>query len=105
MDGERFDRIARALGTTPSRRGALRLLAAGALGALLALPRAAAAQLGTEANAGSCRAPGDLCDGDADCCSERCRNGRCLCRRRGAACAVARACCSGRCRTRSGRCA
>ncbi len=35
MDGERFDRIARVLGTTPSRRGALRLLAGGALGGLL----------------------------------------------------------------------
>ena len=105
MDGARFDPIARALGATPSRRGALRLLAGGALGSLLALPRVAAAQVWSEANAGSCRAPGDLCNGDGDCCSERCRAGRCLCRRRGATCAVDRACCSGRCRKRTGRCA
>ena len=104
MDGERFDAIAKWLAGTASRRGALRLLAVG-LAAVLARPRAAAGQLGTAANAGSCRAPGDICDGDADCCSERCRSGRCLCRRRGAACAADRACCSGRCRQRTGRCA
>ena len=105
MDAEHFDRIARALSTTPSRRGSLRLLAGAALGGLLALPRGAAAQVWSESNAGSCRAPGDICDGDADCCSERCRSGRCLCRRRGAACEVDRACCSDRCRQRTGRCA
>ena len=104
MDGERFDAIAKVTATA-SRRGALRLLAGGLLTAVLARPRAAAGQLGTAANAGSCRAPGDICDGDADCCSERCRSGRCLCRRRGAACEVDRACCSDRCRQRTGRCA
>ena len=105
MDGERFDALAKAAAGTASRRGALRLLAGGALAAILARPRAVAGQLGIAANAGSCRAPGDLCDDDADCCSERCRNGRCRCRRRGASCAVDRACCSGRCRRSTGRCA
>ncbi len=38
MDGERFDRIARVLGTTPSRRGALRLLIGGALGTAAGMP-------------------------------------------------------------------
>ena len=105
MDGERFDRIARALGATPPRRGALRLLAAGALGAILARPRGAVVQVGIAANTGSCRATGDVCDGDKDCCSQRCEGGRCQCRKRGAACTVDRACCSGRCRKRKRRCA
>ena len=105
MDGERFDAMTRSWAASAARRGALRLLAAGALGAILARPRGVAAQVGIAANTGSCRATGDVCDGDKDCCSERCEGGRCQCRRRGAACAVDRACCSGRCRKRKGRCA
>ena len=106
MDDRRFDALTRALAAgTASRRAALRLLLGGGLAAGLARPRGAAAQVGIAANKGSCRAPGDVCDGDADCCSERCEAGRCLCRKRGAACDVDRACCSGRCRKRKGRCA
>ena len=46
MDDHRFDRIARTIGTAPTRRGALRLLLGGALAGLVAArPKAARAQL------------------------------------------------------------
>ena len=43
MDGDRFDALARTWGAARSRRGALRLLAGGALGAVLGLPAGRAA--------------------------------------------------------------
>ena len=106
MDDTRFDRLTRALvaGSAP-RRGALRVL--GGLGAALlaARPGLASARVGDEGNTGSCRATGDVCNADADCCSNRCTGGRCLCKGRGGRCEVDRACCSGRCRKQRGRCA
>jgi hypothetical protein len=111
MDAERFDALTRTLGCT-TRRSTLRLLAAGTLGGLATAVLAAgtrtttgAAPVGTAANRGSCRASGDVCNGDADCCSRHCRGGRCQCNRRGGHCAVDRACCSGRCRKHKERCA
>ena len=44
MGGERFDRIAEHLAAGATRRGAVRLLAGGALGALLGLPAVAPAR-------------------------------------------------------------
>ena len=108
MDPRGFDALTRKLATGASRRTALRAIAGGGLASALALigGRGAAAPLETAGhNPGTCRAPGDVCNGDADCCSERCSTGRCLCRRRGAYCEVDRACCSGRCRKRKNRCA
>jgi hypothetical protein len=108
MDGERFDTLVKNLAWGPaSRRTVVRVL--GGLGAavLAAGTRttAGAAPMGTAANTGSCRAAGEVCNGDADCCSRHCRGGRCQCNRRGGHCAVDRACCSGRCRKHKERCA
>ena len=110
MDGHRFDALVKELARgASSRRTVVRVL--GGLGgvglsAVVARhPAASAAPLETAANTGSCRATGDICNGDADCCSRHCRGGRCQCNRRGGHCEVDRACCSGRCRKRKERCA
>ena len=73
MDGERFDAITRRLAAGASRRGALRLLAGGALGGLLARlgPQEAAAT-----HAG-CRHNGASCARAGQCCSGRCDSGTC----------------------------
>lgn len=109
MDGRRFDRLTKALvagSGSRSRRTVLHLLGGAALTAAVGrTPGAAADPIAAAGTTGSCRATGDACTGDNDCCSERCRSGHCQCRGRGAACTVDRACCSGRCRKRKGRCA
>ena len=104
MDATRFDELARKLAAGATRRGALRAAAGGAIAAALAAMRPAAA----EAGAPTCRAYGDVCDRDRECCSQRC-SGRCECRRRGANCVfdgrrLDEACCTRRCRA-NGRCA
>jgi len=89
MDAHPVDRIARDLATgsapAPSRRRLLRL-AAGAVPLLLGARFGAAG-----AAAGTCRATGQRCGVDPDCCSARCEDGRCragdlapgsICRRR-----------------------
>jgi hypothetical protein len=107
MDGHRFDILTKTLARGPATRrrvvGVLGGLAAAVLAA--GTRTTAAAPVGTAANRGSCRASGDICNGDADCCSRHCRGGRCQCNRRGGFCEVDRACCSGRCRKRKERCA
>jgi hypothetical protein len=72
MDAHCFDDAVRSLTTTASRRGALRLVAGGAVGALLAALglRDAAAHAG-------CRHQGKTCDRNSQCCSKRCRHGKC----------------------------
>ena len=72
MDGERFDAIAKATAGT-SRRAALRLLARGALGAVLGVrgPEAAGA------THFGCRHFGKPCARGGQCCSGVCRGGRC----------------------------
>ena len=75
MDGERFDAIAKATATA-SRRGALRLLAAGAgaaVAGVLGISGAGANHLG------ACRGTGARCNGDDQCCSHRCRKKVCRC--------------------------
>ena len=107
MDPHRFDSLTKALTRTPaSRRTVVRVLGGLTAAVLTAGTRTtAAAPIETAANKGSCRASGDICNGDADCCSRHCRGGRCQCNRRGGFCEVDRACCSGRCRKRKERCA
>jgi hypothetical protein len=110
MDDDRFDTLVKELARGPaSRRTMVRLLGglggAGLSAAVARSPETAAAPIETAANRGSCRATGDHCNGDADCCSRHCRGGRCQCNRRGGHCEVDRACCSGRCRRRKERCA
>ena len=101
MDGERFDTWARALASPGPRRGALRLLAGGALAAAWARLGAAGAAADDDDGDG-CRGTCDRCERNGQCCSNRCREGRCRCKARGA-CRVGRACCSGVCR-RDGTC-
>ena len=97
MDGERFDAIAKATATT-SRRGALRLLAGGALGGLLTRlgpEDAAAACAGTvHCNGTNCSAcPGTVCGPDPN---------RWCCLEHGAVCRTSSQCCSGRCKKKPG---
>ena len=88
MDGQRFDRIAIALGTR--RRAVLGALLAGAAGAVLGRADAAAGPP-------ACQAPGQVCKKRADCCATRCRKkqgkqqGRCK------ACGAGRSYCNGAC--------
>jgi hypothetical protein len=74
MDAQHFDRLTRSLATTTGRRGALRLLGGGALGAALAklgLGRAAAQEAAS-------RDEGDACTRSRQCRGAlRCCNGRC----------------------------
>ena len=74
MDGERFDLIAKRLAGT-SRRGALRLLAGGALAAAGLVPA-------REAAAACSKAEGQRCRKTSNCCQGRCkRNNKCGCGR------------------------
>src|SRR3954447_18220974 len=72
MDSDRFDRLARTLGQTRSRRQALWGLA-GAATAALALG-------GREASAGTCKGKGKACTRNRQCCSKKCRGGTCKAR-------------------------
>ena len=72
MDADRFDAIARTLGTT--RRSTLHLLAGGALGGLLAL-------LGHGEATAACRQVGKPCTRSGQCCTgARCKRGKCRCK-------------------------
>jgi len=133
VDGERFDRIARALAAAPTRRRLARLLVGGAaLGATGALLRPGDGVVAETAGGGdaTCRCSkgsgknnnlarfcrSERCEFDDQCCSRKCfrvSNGFpgscagekiCLCRFKGARCGKDCACCSGRC-GRDGRCA
>lgn len=81
MDGQRFDGLTRDLASSRNRRQALKLLAGGTLGAVLARfgLEQASAQEGIEAEgveadrARRCRRNRD-CRDDERCCNDRCRN-------------------------------
>ena len=70
MDSSRFDALTKALAFR-SRRGVLRLLATSLL---------ASSGLGLRATraAADCSEGGSSCNGNAECCSQRCVNGECL---------------------------
>lgn len=72
MDDQRFDRLARAV-AHPSRRGLIRGLAAGALGAALGLPSRAAVEAAT------CRERGANCTRPDQCCGSN--NGKVSCKK------------------------
>lgn len=72
MDGKRFDDLAVRFGTS-SRRGALRLLAGGALGAVLT---ALGLGLAPDEVAAACGDTGAKCKKGADCCATRCKKKR-----------------------------
>lgn len=69
MDADRFDRFASNVGRATTRRGALRLLAGGALGAVLSVLGLA----GVGANHTGCRHVGKPCARKAQCCSGVCK--------------------------------
>lgn len=77
VDGSRFDDLARALATQPTRRTLLRRIVAGASAALLA------SQIDDVAIAAKCREAGEICREDSNCCSGSCgapdRRGRRTC--------------------------
>ena len=109
MDPRAFDGLTRKLASSASRRTAVLAAAAGMFASALALlPFRADAQVTTAAEQ-ICRETHDVCRRDGQCCSQRCRQGRCACRRPGGNCVfdgflVDRACCSRRCK-QNGTCA
>ena len=79
MDAHRFDRLATRLAATPTRRSALRLLAGGALAALL--PARLGARAAAQEAQAVCRFVGEPCTVNGHCChGNRCRGGTCQCR-------------------------
>ena len=98
MDGRRFDAWTRAVTTGVGRRAALRAAAGAAVAGTLGLLRVG------EAEALLCRRADRSCQTDSQCCSNRCKAGRCQCLGRGAPCTLDKACCSKNCRQR-GTCA
>ena len=68
MDSHYFDALTRSLAATRSRRGALAALAGSALAALGLSPHAVAA---------ACRAPKRRCEKGRQCCTGRCKRGKC----------------------------
>src|SRR5215217_9131212 len=70
MDGGRFDALNKALAFR-SRRAVLRLLATGLL-------TTSALERRVTRAAASCSEGGSSCNGNAECCSQRCVNGECL---------------------------
>ena len=74
MDHDRFDALARSLGDVATRRHALRLLVGSALGAALGLLGGDGARA---THGGACKHVDRRCANDRDCCSGRCRRGRC----------------------------
>ena len=95
MEDLTFDRMAKTLGVGSTRRATTRLLAGGALGALLL------GRLGLQPARAACRGSRDQCDRDEHCCSGRCEKGFCKCKSRGK-CDGDKECCSGTCR--NGKC-
>ena len=105
MDDCRFDNWTRGLAGTTDRRAAVRGLAAGAA-ALLTLARA---ELGFAQEADvtlekNCKGDDAKCKRDNDCCSKKCKRGRCTCAGQGASCKRDNGCCSGICRNGSCAC-
>ena len=73
MDGQTFDRIAKALAEGRSRRSVVRALAGGVAGGALAWLG------GTAGAAGRCRTVGQACKTNEDCCPGPTRNGNVAC--------------------------
>jgi hypothetical protein len=88
MDASRLDALAKALAGTGSRRAALRLLAGGLLGGLLA----GRAPAGVRA---ACTAHGDPCKRNGQCCSSFCDRHHCRCPQGTISCDATACCGSG----------
>jgi hypothetical protein len=70
MDSSKFDAFTKALATAPSRRHALKTIAATTIGALLGLGGGGIAFA-------KCHPNGHPCDENSTCCSRVCQNGIC----------------------------
>lgn len=96
MDGARFDRVAKTVASSVSRRSLLKTLAGAATAALIGTANATGARAATK------RAPGELCRKDGECasgfCGARDATGRqrCLCQSAND-CGPGKACTSGTC--------
>jgi hypothetical protein len=79
MSDERFDELSKAIATTVSRRQALKLVGAAAVGGALSLVGARQAKAVAP---GRCRRVGVICRQDYECCDFYCNpaTGRCACR-------------------------
>jgi len=103
VDGATFAQLSRRVGEAPTRRAAIKVLAAALAAPLLggrSQEQAAAIPIV------NCKAPGKRCDTDQKCCSGNCRKGVCSCQKKGQACWApleGALCCSQRCS--SGKCA
>jgi hypothetical protein len=73
MDGQRFDRIGKWLATNDGRCTTRRGLVAGALAIGLG-------RLSAEDAAAKCKKDGQKCKKNNDCCSHKCKGGKCKCR-------------------------
>ena len=100
MDERTFGELSKQVARAETRRGALGVLA-GAVGAgIVAVVGRTAPAAAQDVDAelfGFCRAPKRKCGRDRQCCSGRCRSGRCTCRKNGAPCIAAAVCCARRC--------
>ena len=88
MDAQRFDAVGKWLATCDNRRSTLRGLAIGALAIGLG-------RLSLEEAAAKCKAVGQKCDKNKDCCSNLCKGGKCKCRALGDHCDAWSDCCTG----------
>jgi hypothetical protein len=79
MDAKRFEDLSRWVAAAPTRREALKVLAAGLAAAALAVVRPQPGEAGSIIP--GCRIPGQRCDEDSDCCAGFCPAsvGRCGC--------------------------
>jgi hypothetical protein len=115
MDAERFAELTKRLAVAPTRRGMLRALSLGLLGAGLATVGRPALTSAQDVEAEFvCRPANFPCGRDRQCCAGKCRptfipalgviQRLCGCKRKGADCikGLGQACCSGRCR--KGKC-
>ena len=72
MDGQRFDAISKGLASSNSRRATLRAVTAGVLAAGLSA-------LGLHEAAAKCNKEGKKCKKQKECCSKKCKGGKCRC--------------------------
>jgi hypothetical protein len=97
VDGAKFAQLSRRVGEAPTRRAAIKVLAAALAAPLLG-------GLGQEQAAAipivNCKAPGKRCDSDHRCCTGNCHKGVCTCAKKGHQCWApleGSLCCSQRC--------
>lgn len=86
MDQEQFNSLARTVGSTRSRRSAIVAVAVAAISSVI--PGIAdASKPGTQSQlVKGCRTLGQRCRNTGNCCSRKCKGGRCVCVNKGGSC-------------------